>query len=88
MKLSNAFKMRQICGENILTPESVGHVDFNKIISMNSTAVFLWNALKEKDFTVQDMKELLLSEYEVDESTAARDAQSLADQWAEAGLLE
>ena len=88
MKIRNGFKMRQMCGENILTPEGVGQVNFNKLISMNATAAFLWNALQDKDFTVQDMKELLLSEYEVDEPTAARDAQTLADQWSEAGLLE
>lgn len=80
--------MRQICGENILTPEGIGQVNFNKLISMNATAAYLWNALQDKDFTVQDMKDLLLSEYEVDEPTAARSAQTLADQWTEAGLLE
>lgn len=72
MKIRNGFKMRQICGENILTPEGIGQVNFNKLISMNATAAYLWNALQDKDFTVQDMKDLLLSEYEVDEPTAAR----------------
>ena len=55
---------------------------------MNATAAFLWESLEGKDFTVQDVKQLLLDEYGIDEEIAARDSAAIVDKWKEAGLIE
>jgi len=88
MKIKEGFVLRSMLGEHIVTGEGSAQVNFNKIVSLNETAVYLWNAVEGKDFTVEDLTKLLLDEYEVDEATAAKDAEALAKKWVEVGLVE
>lgn len=88
MKIKEGFKMRRLGREYIVVPESGGLVNFNKMISFNDTAAYLWEALSGKEFTVEDIKQLLLEKYEVDEAVAGADAARLARSWAETGLVE
>ena len=39
MKLKKDFKLRQICGENIITAEGMQAIDFSKLVSLNETAL-------------------------------------------------
>lgn len=34
--------MREMCGEYIVTGESMEYVDFNKMLNLNATAAYLW----------------------------------------------
>lgn len=80
--------LRQLLGEHVVTGEGLERVNFNKIISLNSTAAYLFEQVKDKDFDIRMMADLLLEKYEVTEETALADSQKLADSWREAGLLE
>ena len=52
MKIKNDFKLREICGEYVVTAEGMQAVDFTKLISLNETAAFLWKAAeKQGEFT-------------------------------------
>ena len=88
MKIKEGFKMRRLGREHIVVAEGSGLVNFNKMVSFNDTAAYLWEALSGKEFAVEDIKQLILDRYEVDERTAAADAAKLARDWAEAGLIE
>jgi len=88
MKLIEGFRLRSLCGEFILTPESVAQINFNKMISLNSSAAYLWESVEGKEFTVEDLKNLLLDRYEVEEEVAAKDAENIARTWIEAGIAE
>lgn len=55
---------------------------------MNETAAYIWEHLTGKDFTEEDMAEVLLKEYDVDKATALADCKSLAERWLEAGICE
>lgn len=88
MKIKEGFRMRKLGREHIVVAEGSGLVNFNKMISFNDTAAYLWEALSGKEFTVEDIKQLLLEKYEVDEEVAGSDAANLARSWAEAGLIE
>ncbi len=88
MKAKIGFNLRNICGEQVIVAEGKENIDFSNIISMNDASAYLWNAIQGKDFTVDDLVELLTQEYEVDEQTARKDAQALANQWLEAGICE
>lgn len=75
--------------EYIIVGEGLAQVNFNKIISLNETAAYLWKAVEQMEsFTVEDLSRLLLDEYEVDEATASKDAQAIADKWLEIGIIE
>jgi hypothetical protein len=88
MKAKIGFNLRNICGEQVIVAEGKENIDFSNIISMNDASAYLWNAIQGKDFTVDDLVELLTQEYDVDEQTARKDAQALANQWLEAEICE
>ena len=88
MKIKEGFELREMCGENIIIAKGVQNIDFNKIISLNETAAYLWKSIVGKEFTPESMAELLRMEYEVNEATALADAQELAKAWQDAGLCE
>ncbi|MBR4338168.1 MAG: PqqD family protein [Bacteroidaceae bacterium] len=88
MKIKEGFELREMCGENIIVAKGVQNIDFNKIISLNESAAYLWKAFVGKEFTPESMANLLRLEYEVSEATALADAKELAKSWQEAGLCE
>jgi hypothetical protein len=88
MKIKDGFVLRSIGDNYMVVGEGLAQIDFNKIISLNSTAAFLWKAVQGKDFDAETLKDLLLGEYDVDEATALRDASALMEKWAAAGLVE
>ena len=88
MKIKKGFVLREMCGENIVTAEGLEHINFNKLISLNSTAAFLWNKVAEQEFTVDTMAQLLVDEYGIDMELATKDAGNLAESWIKAGIAE
>ena len=88
MKLIEGFRLRQLGKEFIVTPESVAQINFNKMISLNSSAAYLWKSVEGKEFTPEDLKRLLLDRYDVEEEVAGRDAEVIARSWVEAGIAE
>lgn len=88
MKIKQGFELREVCGEHVILAYGRENIDFNKVINLNESAAFLWNAVVGKDFTAQTLADLLCSEYEVDADTAAHDAQALLDEWTSVGLTE
>lgn len=88
MKIKQGYKIREIAGERIIVmPGKMGE-DMTKIISLNSSAEFLLNSLSGKQFEIEDATALLVSNYDVDEATAARDAAIWADKLIECGIIE
>lgn len=80
--------MRSMLKEHIVTSEGTKLVDFSKIISLNSTATFLWESVVGKDFTEDTLTDLLLENYEVSRELAAKDVRNLIEQLDKAGVLE
>ena len=88
MKTKNGFRLRTVCGENIIVAEGIKNIDFSRIISMNEPSAFLWQKVQDKEFDEDLLTNLLLEEYEVDEATARRDVETLVQKWFEAGIIE
>lgn len=88
MKIKKGFILREMCGEHIVSAEGIENFDFNKVISLNDTAAYLWKAVEDKEFDARTLSALLLEKYEVDPQTAEADAQKLVGIWQEAGLTE
>ena len=88
MQIKPGFELRRICGENIIIAHGVQNIDFSKIITLNESAAFVWNSVIGKDFTEQDMVNILVNEYEVDMMTAQNDANALVAAWKDAGLID
>lgn len=88
MKIKNGFVLREMCGENIVTAEGIENINFNKLISLNATAAYLWEALAGKDFTTEDMAGLLMERYGIDMELALKDSENLCNAWKDAGVIE
>ena len=88
MKTKKGFVLREMCGENIVAGEGLENISFNKLISLNSTAAFLWKKVAGKEFTPEEMAEYLVEEYGIDMELALNDAKALAQAWIDAGIIE
>ena len=89
MKVKNGFNLREVCGEHIIVAEGDENIDFSNIISMNESSAYLWEEVQKMGtFTVNNLIELICNQYEIDETTARKDAIALAAQWGTAGIIE
>lgn len=89
MKTKKGFHLRNVCGEFVIVAEGIENIDFSKIISMNESAAYLWQKVEESEsFTVADLVNYLLEEYEVDTATAEADAANVVKQWLDAEIIE
>ncbi|MBR5174651.1 MAG: PqqD family protein [Bacteroidales bacterium] len=88
MRIKEGFTLRSIVGQYVVIGEGIAQVDFNKMITMNDSAAYLWQGVEGKDFTVEDLTRLLTDKYDVAEEKAASDAAKIAAKWIEAGLVE
>lgn len=87
MKKVEGFRMRSLGLEHIVVPEDIRLVNFNKMISFNESAAYLWESVGEGDFSVEDLTRLLLDKYDVGPEKAAEDAAALARTWIGTGLV-
>ena len=88
MKIKKGFVLREMCGENIVTAEGLEHINFNKLISLNSTAAFLWRKVTDSEFSAEQLAQYLVEEYGIDMELALSDAEKLCQAWIDAGIAE
>lgn len=93
MKTIEGFKLRKLGNEYILVGESMALINFNKMITLNETAGFLWEQAEKEtashgEFTAAALCKALCEEYEVDASQAMTDVESTIASWLEAGVVE
>ena len=88
MKIKDGFTLHQIGDEHIIMYNGTQNVDFNNIISLNSTAAHLWEHVEGMDFNADTLTDFLMENYEVDSETAKRDAEQLIKNWLEAGIIK
>ena len=73
MRINEGFELRKVCDENVIVAYGRKNIDFSKVISMNDSAAYMWNAVVGKDFTYQE--------------TALNDASEMAEKWKGLGLV-
>ena len=88
MKIKEGFVLRPLGKEFIVLGEGVSQVDFNKMVTLNETAAYLWKEVEGKEFTEETIKNLLLEKYDVSEEIAAKDSEAIARKWIERGVAE
>ncbi len=76
VKIKDIYRIRQVAGESILMIVGRNPGDMTKVMAFNETALYLWDNLQGRDFEIADVVELLLQQYEIDDSTALKDATS------------
>lgn len=87
MKINPSLKIRAIAGESVVIMQNKGADDMTNVISLNDTSKYLWDALKGRDFSEDDIVALLTAKYEVSEDRARADAIDWVKKLQELGAL-
>ncbi len=88
MRIVDGFILRDIMGQAAVIGEGAEQVDFNKLITLNQSAAYLWRSVKGKEFDLQELAGLLVAEYGIDQERAEADAKAIANQWIEVGIVK
>lgn len=88
MKKIKGFVMRRLGQEAMIAAESVDLIDFDRIVSLNDSAAYIWESLPDTDFSTHTIEDLLLRRYDVEERIAREDAENLVNIWLQAGIIK
>lgn len=88
MKIDPKYRVREMAGEHVIVMPGRYGADMTRVVALNESSLYLWNALTDRDFTPADAAALLTENYEVDAATALRDAEAWCAKLAECGVLE
>lgn len=88
MKIKQEYKVREIAGENVVIMQGRQGADLTQIVTLNASALVLWNALSGKEFTVEEAAEVLVQNFEVEPDVALHDATAWVERMSECGLIE
>lgn len=86
MKLKKQFIVRNIMGENILVPKGSTAMDFNGLITLNETALDIWNLLPEAN-SETEIVDRMLDIYDTDRQTLENDVAAFLRQLKEADMI-
>lgn len=80
MRIDPRRKVRTVAGENIVIMSDGKNTDMTRVVALNESAFDIYNALKDREFELDDVVRMLTATYDVDPATARRDAEEwLAD---------
>ena len=88
MKTKKGYTLRPLGQEFILVAEGLDVADATSMISMNSTAAFLWEEVVDREFDAQTLVDLLVDNWDVSRETAEKDVAALLKSWERAEVLE
>lgn len=88
MKLNPNFKIRKIATLTVVVNQGTPNINLTRLISLNKSARFLYEALVDREFTLEDAAGLLVERYGIDPERALKDAQKWVDGVKECGLIE
>ena len=88
MKIKEQYKVREMAGEHVVIMQGTHGKDLTKIISLNESALYLWQRGEGSDFDTNRVADLLTEYYGIDDQIAQRDAQHWIANLEECGLLE
>lgn len=87
MRIKDNYKVRQIAGENLIVEQGKSQADMTKVISLNATALLLWESLSGKDFTIADGAAVLVDHYGIPQEQAETDVRHWADTLIRCGIV-
>jgi hypothetical protein len=87
LKIRSGFMLREIAGSWVVVPLGQMVVEFNSLMTLNESGAMIWKKL-ETGAEMDELVDMILREYNVDENTARSDIQEIIDAMNEKGLLE
>lgn len=87
MKLKDGFMLREIAGQWVVVPLGERVVEFNGIMTLSESGALLWKNMAD-DIRVDDLVQIVLNEYSIDEETVRLDVREFVAMLREKELLE
>lgn len=88
MKIKSEYKIREIAGEAIIVNQGRPGVDLTRIITLNSSARFLYETFASREFEVADVAAALVDNYGIDTALAGTDASKWVESLKNCGIIE
>lgn len=76
MKIDKNQKIRDVAGEHVVIRIGNGVADMTEVVGLNESAMELYKTFMDREFTLNDVVKRLTEIYDVDETTARRDAEA------------
>ena len=86
MKIKDGYLLSEVAGTTVVVPVDPAHT-FRGMLKLNGTGTLLWERLAT-DAEESELVALLVSEYEIDGATAARDVDAFLTMLRGFGVLE
>lgn len=86
-KAKSNYIHRKIAGNDVLITVGRNIANFNGYIELNSTASLIWDTLKS-GATKEELVQLLMNTYNIDEKTAGKDVDEYLGQLSEHEMIE
>lgn len=86
-KAKSNYIHRKIAGNDVLITVGRNIANFNGYIELNSTASLIWDTLKS-GATKEELVQLLMNTYNIDEKTASKDVDEYLGQLSEHEMVE
>lgn len=87
MKIKSGYILRKVADSNVVVAVGARTKEFSGVINLTETSAFVWKML-EKGADKQEIITAILTEYEVDRTTAEKDLDEFLQKITEAGLVE
>ncbi len=88
MKIKEQYKVREMAGEHVIIMQGKHGSDLTKIISLNESALYLWNELQGKEFNSEVVADMIVERYGIEKSVAAADAERWIEKLRECNIAE
>ena len=88
MKIKEQHKVREMAGEHVIIMQGKHGSDLTKIISLNESALYLWNELQGKEFDTEIVANLIVERYGIDKGVATTDAECWIERLRECNIAE
>jgi hypothetical protein len=86
MEIKKQVILRSVAGEHMLIPVGETVFEYNGIFMMTESGKLLWESI-EKGAEEDDLKELLMQEYEIDSETASNDVKEFLEMLKAFGII-
>ena len=88
MRIKDQISLRKIADEYIMIVGSEDSLDYTQAVSLNDSAAYLIEQVRDEDFTQEDWADLLTERYDVSREQASADIELLVQMLKEANVID
>ncbi len=87
MRINPDYKLHRLGRHYMIVDRCADNTNLAHVYSLNASAGKLWIEVADKDFTADDLTDILCRDYDVDKDRAAADVSALLRKWDDAGFI-